>query len=103
MRLTWVFAILLGLSVLTYMVDASAATNMCEMPRATRTPAADCKYESGDVKVHGTGSNWSAAFENAVDQCMAAREARHKAYRGVSPDEDTMLLLIDSCANLTCS
>lgn len=108
MRLTWVFAILLGLSFFTYMADASATINLqpnsCKiLPRATRSPAADCKYESGDVKVSGHGSDWASAFEDAVTQCFEARRARFKAYRGVDSDIETSELLIDSCVNLTCS
>ncbi len=103
MRLTWVFAILLGLSVLTYMADASAATFVCKNPTATRGPASDCKWESGDVKVHGTGSTWAAAFEDAVTQCFEARRARYKAYRGVDSDVETGEVIIDSCINLTCN
>src|SRR4051812_41457755 len=98
MRLTWVFAILLGLSVLTYMYDANAA-NMCEA-HSSRSPASDCKYESGDVKVHGKGSDWASAFEDAVTQCFEARRARYKAYRGVDSDTDTGEVIIDSCINL---
>ena len=103
MRLTWVFAFLLSLCVLTYLADATAATNRCMNPVTTRGPASDCKWESGDVKVHGKGIDWASAYEDAVTQCFEARRARYKAYRGVDSDQETAELYIETCANLTCN
>jgi hypothetical protein len=102
MRLTWIFALLLGLSVLTYLADASAAP-MCKAP-SSRAPASEtCKYSAGDIKVVGIGDTMDQAFEDAAVKCFDTRRARFKSARGVDSDNETAELYIDLCANIRCS
>ncbi len=74
----------------------------------SRGPASDskvftCKYRSGDIgTVVGQGTNPTEAFKDAAEKCFDRRVASYEALRGPI-DEERGMMMIDSCANISCS
>lgn len=63
-----------------------------------------CKVSTNDVgTIVGRGATAEAAFEDAATQCFDRREARHNMSKGGGLDEETGLVVIDSCANIRCN
>ncbi len=62
-----------------------------------------CKVSTNDVgTIIGRGPTAEDAFEDAATQCFDRREQRHSMSKGAL-DEETGLVVIDSCANIRCS
>lgn len=62
-----------------------------------------CKVSTNDIgTIIGHGSSRDAAFEDAATQCFERREKLYKMRKGAVVDEDSALVMIDTCANIRC-
>ncbi|MCM2281292.1 MAG: hypothetical protein NDI61_05525 [Bdellovibrionaceae bacterium] len=94
MRLTWIFAILFGLTLALVSNAAQAAD---------KKPAT-CKVETADIgTIVGRGPDREVAFEDAATKCFDRRRQLYKARYGRESDMETGELYIDICANVKCS
>ncbi len=95
MRLIYIFAALLGLSIA--LIDRSEAS---EAKIEQKEPQQVCRVETGDI---GTIiARGPAAFEDAATQCFDRRMQLHKVRHGKPADMETGELFIDLCANIKC-
>ncbi len=109
MRLVYIFAVLLGLSLA--MVSQSKASEEMTTNNATDKQSDKqsdkqfeqqqvCRVETGDIgTIIGRGP---AAFEDAATQCFDRRMQLYKARYGKKADMETGEIFIDLCANITC-
>jgi len=89
MRLTWIFAILFGLSLL-WVSAADAASHSCEM-------------KTNDIgNIIGRGPTASDALEDAITKCFETRRQLFRAKYSKDVDFDTGETLILVCANTRC-
>ena len=62
-----------------------------------------CKVATNDIgTIIGRGPNSDLAFEDAATQCFDRRAQLYRLQKGGNLDEDTGLVVIDSCANIRC-
>ncbi|RYZ66476.1 MAG: hypothetical protein EOP05_19090 [Proteobacteria bacterium] len=63
-----------------------------------------CKVLTNDIgTIVGRGPTSADAFEDAATQCFDRRESLFRMKKGSNLDEETGLVMIDSCANVRCS
>ena len=64
-----------------------------------------CKVKTNDIgTITGKGRSPAEAFEDAATQCFDRRASLYKMKKGSEKvDEDSGLVMIDACANVTCS
>lgn len=62
-----------------------------------------CKVTTNDIgTIIGRGPSSDLAFEDAATQCFDRREKLYKLKKNQDLDEDTALVMIDTCANIRC-
>jgi hypothetical protein len=62
-----------------------------------------CKVTTNDIgTIVGKGRSFNAAFEDAAEQCFERRAQLHRLKNNADLDEDTGLVVIDTCANIQC-
>ena len=66
--------------------------------------ASSCKVITNDIgTIHGSGKTPSAAFQDAAEQCFDRRSKLFQIQKGGPVDMDTGVVMIDACANITCT
>lgn len=82
----------------------AAAIQLTSFSQAHAGDKKVCKVATNDIgTIVGRGSNSDAAFEDAATQCFDRRESLYRMKKGGDLDEETGLVMIDSCANIRCS
>jgi hypothetical protein len=62
-----------------------------------------CKVATNDIgTIVGQGRSYLAAFEDAAEQCFERRAKLHRLKNHSDLDEDSGLVVIDTCANIKC-
>jgi hypothetical protein len=62
-----------------------------------------CKVTTNDIgTIVGKGRSYLAAFEDAAEQCFERRAQLHRLRNNSDLDEDSGMVVIDTCANIKC-
>jgi predicted RNA-binding protein YlqC (UPF0109 family) len=90
------FVVMAAIAVSTFISNTSEAA-------VDQNRKATCKVTTHDIgTIIGRGGNPLAAFEDAAEQCFERRAQLHRLKSNSDLDEDTGMVVIDTCANIKC-